>query len=56
MSVYTLRSWASSMITTLYWDSRKSWERRPAGEAGQPGPGPPGVASHPHTPAQGALQ
>lgn len=31
MSVYTLRSWASSMITTLYLSSRKSWEGRPAG-------------------------
>lgn len=25
MSVYTLRSWASSMTTTLYLSSRKSW-------------------------------
>lgn len=50
MSVYTLRSWASSMITTLYWDSRKSWEWRPVGEAGRPG------LKLPQTPARGALR
>lgn len=42
MSVYTLLSWASSMTTTLYLSSRKSWWGRSGGEASQPGLSTPG--------------
>lgn len=38
MSVYTLLSWASSMITTLYFSSRKSWRRQRGGLSHAPYP------------------
>lgn len=54
MSVYTLRSWASSMTTTLYLSRRKSWEGGQWGEVCQSGPEPPRVTSHPQTAPQEA--
>lgn len=50
MSVYTLLSWASSMSTTLYLSSRKSWGGR-HGEA-RASPGAPAARNSPRGPSR----